>query len=99
MFIFIRYVKRRYFYKSHGWGKTWCKWLWLDAVLFATARTATLYSPKFYLWCRSVNKIFRERFDWPRNMTDDTGKDCWIDAYWQGDSPEKAVLDEVDCWD
>lgn len=99
MLLLIRYAKQRHFQKSHGWGRTWCRWLWLDAVLFAVARYCTLRSPLFWLWCRKVDRLFIRQYDWPRSYTADTGLDCWIDCYWDGMSPQDAVDSEVDHWD
>lgn len=99
MSTFIHYARHRHFCKRHGWGKTWVSWLWLDAILFAIARAVTLYSPRFARWCREIDRWFFENHDWPRSITQDTGYDCWIDAYWRGSSPEDAALDEVDAWE
>lgn len=95
----IRYAKSRYFEKSRGWGKSWVRWLWLDAVLFAIARRSTLHSPWFRNWCREVDRLFVEQYGWPRSMTADSGLDCWIDPYWNGMSPQDAVISEVEHWD
>lgn len=95
----IKYAQDRYFQKSRGWGRTWVRWLWLDAALFATARWLTLHSPLFRRWCREVDRLFVAQFDWPRAMTTDTGFDCWIDPYWEGLSPQDAVDSEVENWE
>jgi hypothetical protein len=95
----INYATSRHSQKRHGWGRTWCRWLWLDAIAFAVARYATLMSPWFRRWCREVDRLFIEQYEWPRSMVADTGFDCWIDSYWYGDSPQEAVDNEVDCWD
>jgi len=95
----IRYARQRYFEKRQGWGRPWVKCLWLDALLFGVARSWTLCSPRFRKWCRQVNHLFRVQYDWPSDMTADTGRDCWIDPYWQGLSPQDAVWQEVDHWE
>jgi hypothetical protein len=96
---FVQYVRNRHFCKSHGFGKPWLRPLCLDAVVFASARWLTLHSPLFWIWCRDVDRLFREQYDWPRSMTTDTGRDCWIDAYWEGLSAQDAVDSEVDHWE
>lgn len=95
----IRYAKRRHFSMSRGWGRPWCRWLWLDAAAFAVARYYTLISPSFRFWCEEVDRLFYEQHDWPASYTDGTGLDCWIDAYWKGWSPQDAVISEVEHWD
>lgn len=96
---FISYARQRYGDKRLGFGATWVRWLWLDALLFATARWWTLHSPRFHRWCSEVNTLFVEQYDWPRQMTEDTGVDCWIDPYWDGMTPQDAVDSEVSHWD
>ena len=94
----IIYARQRHFQKSHGWGKPWVRWLLLDAFMFAVARYCTLVSPKFRNWCLTVDALFCKQYDWPGSYTADTGLDCWIDAYWDGMSPDEAVASEVDHW-
>lgn len=98
MHTFINYARRRHFQKSHGWGSPWVKPLWLDALLFAIARTFTLYRPRFRRWCREVDRLFLELHEWPRSMTADTGIDSWIDPFWDGLTPQEAVDSEVSQW-
>lgn len=95
----IDYARHRYFCKCHGFGPPWVSWLWLDAILFAVARFVTLYSPFFALWCKKIDLLFIQNYEWDRSYTQDTGLDCWIDAYWDGSTPEDAVLDEVGAWE
>ena len=95
----LRYAKERHFQKSHGWGRTWVRWLWLDAILFAFARWTTLHSPFFRRWCREVDRLFSKQFEFDWSYTENTGEDCWIDPYWDGLSPQDAVDSEVEHWD
>lgn len=95
----INYARSRYFQKSHGWGRTWFRWLWLDALSYAMARYCTLLWPGFRIYCRRVDRLFRDQHDWPRSYTADTGLDCWIDHYWDGESPQDAVDSEVEHWE
>jgi hypothetical protein len=99
MTTFVHYARRRYFCKSHGWGRTWVRWLWLDALLFAAARWSTLHSPWFRAWCRAVDRVFSSQYEWEPSYTRDTGLDSWIDSYWEGLSPEDAAYSEVQHWD
>lgn len=95
----IRFVRSRYFQKSHGFGRTWFSWLWLDALTFGLARYATLVWPGFRIYCFRVDQLFRDQYDWPRSYTTDTGLDSWIDHYWDGESPQDAVDSEVSYWE
>ena len=95
----VSYAKERYFQKSHGWGRTWVRWLWLDAILFAIARFYTLVSPRFCRWCREVDLLFVKQHACSFAVTANTGRDCWIDLYWDGLSPQEAVDSEVSYWD
>lgn len=99
MITIARYAKSRHFSMSHGWGKPLVAWLWLDAMVFAISRYCTLRSPWFAAWCRKVDRLFREQHDCVGSMTTQTGRDCWIDAYRDGLSPEDAVDTEVSYWD
>jgi hypothetical protein len=99
MITFVRYVQSRHHSKSCGFGPVPSLPLWLDAVLYAARRFATLCSPLFYLWCRRVDRLFVEQAGWPRSMMADTGRDCWIDHYWDGRTPQDAVDSEMDHWD
>lgn len=94
-----RYIKGRYVQKSRGWGKPWVRWLWLDALLFGVTRWATLNSPWFRRWCREVDRLFRVDFDFSFDLTEGSGRDCWIDAYWDRLSPQEAVDSEVSHWE
>jgi len=94
----INYYKHRHFSKSHGWGKSWVSWLWLDAFLYATARCVTLISPFFRGWCCRVDSLF-DQHAYDGSYTKDTGLDCWIDSYWDGLSPTEAYQSEISYWD
>lgn len=98
MMTFMQYAKSRYFSKSHGFGRPWVKWLWLDAALFAAARCLTLASPFFWNWCRRVDSLF-DQYAYEGSFTKDTGLDCWIDAYWDGLTPTEAFESEIGYWD
>lgn len=93
------YLRNRYNEKALGFGRPWVRWLWLDAALYAVRRWSTYHSPWFRAWCCEVDRLFREQYEWPRDYTDDTERDCWIDAYWDKMSPQGAVDSEVSYWD
>lgn len=96
---FVHAFSQRYSYMKRGWGKPWFKWLYLDAFMFAIATTATIWSPWFFCWRRSVDTHFRNRTDYEGRYTEDTGVECWIDQYWNGANPEDAFLEEVSHWE
>lgn len=93
------YISHRYFCKRQGWWRTWVRWLWLDALLWGTARYATYLSPLFRRYCHEVDQLFVEQHELAFSMTKTSGLDCWIDPYWSGMSPQDAVDSEVEHWD
>jgi len=95
----MHYIKNRHFCKVHGFGTPPSLWLWLDAVLHGTRRWLTLNSPFFNAWCRKVDQVFLDSYDFQYLYTETTGRDAWIDAYQSGLTPEEAAASEVAHWD
>lgn len=95
----IRYMQSRYFCKRRGWGRVWFRPIWLEAIVYGIVRYYRLKSRRFNRWCDQVDLLFVAQHDWPRAYTLDTGRDCWIDGYAEGMSPQDAVDNEVQHWD
>lgn len=94
-----RYIRSRYFCMRQGWGRPMFRPLWLEAIVHGLLRTWRFHSRKFNRWCDEVDEIYREQYNWPCNYTIASGRDCWIDSYARGCSPEEAVDDEVSHWE
>ncbi len=97
--MFIRHFKNRHTSKSLGFGKPWVSWLWLDALLWASAMCLTRINPFFWDWCARVDGLIDERSAYAASYCKDTGYDCWIETYWAGLSPTEAVDSEMSYWE
>jgi hypothetical protein len=95
----IEYVKQRRISMSLGFGRPNVRPLWLDALLYGSRRWLTLNSPWFMAWCRELDQVFRDDFDWPRSYVADTGPESWIDYYRSGSTPEEAAHEEASYWE
>ena len=95
----IEYARSRYFSQRQGWGPRGFRPMWLEAIVYGVVRAWRLRSRGFNKWCDEVDALFVEQYDWPRSYTLDSGRDCYIDEWVQGATPQDAVDCEVDHWD
>lgn len=94
-----RYTKDRFNCMRHGWGRPRFRPLWLEAIVYAVVRTRRLQSRAFNRWCDEVDALFVAQFNWRRPYTLDGGRDCFIDSYANGMTPQQAVDSEVQHWE
>ena len=50
---------------------------------------------EFNAWCDELDKIAREEFEFECDCTISTGRECWRDAFEDGETPRDALLEDL----
>ena len=95
----LRYRKQRYSHMRRGWGIPLFHPLWLEAIVYAIIRARHLTSHNFNQWCDEIDILLINQHDMIHHYTVGTGRDCWIEAFTDGLSPQDAVDGEIEHWD
>lgn len=93
------YWKERYSNMQHEWGSPSFRPLWLEAIKYAIIREWRFVSRGFNEWCDEVDALMIIEFGLKPSHTIETGRDCWIEAYVDGMTPEDAVHSAAYYWD
>lgn len=93
------YRKDRYSNMRMGWGSPSFHPLWLDAIVYAIIREWRFVSQKFNKWCDEIDLLYIQQYGFETPYTLDTGRDCWIESYVDGMTPQDAVDSDVSYWD
>ncbi len=96
----LRYAKQRHHLMRMNWGGPYRRPLWPRAIVYGVVRAWRLESRAFNRWCDEVDDLFTAQTGWlDWSYTYSTGRDCWIDGYAEGMSPQEAVDNEMENWD
>lgn len=94
-----RFTVSRFGMMRRGFGRPRFRPLLMEAVVFGVGKAWRMQSRRFNAFCDEIDRLFCEQFDWPRSYTLDCGRDCWVDHYAEGMTPQECVTAEVEHWD
>ena len=95
----IRYAKQQHHHMQMDWGGPYSRPLWTKAIVYGVARAWRLKSRAFNRWCDSLDKLYASQCGFEYSYTKNCGRDCWIDQYVEGESPQEAMDTDRQHWD